>query len=146
MKGLGTCSPCSLLSFSSSRHTERSVAMSHLEAGPDHKEMKSTSSSSSPPPPHSGEAHITPSHPSSTSSSQSQTGDDTNTMKTKRILEYNLKPMATATAAAAANDNVEAGGVGTNSSGCATAGSGEPNRIYHTMYHTSTIVVPYGTK
>ena len=37
--------------------------------------------------------------------------------------------MATATAAAAANDNVEAGGVGTNSSGCATAGSGEAIEI-----------------
>ena len=101
--------------------------MSHLELGPDHKEMKSTSSSS--PPPHSGEAHITPSHPSSTSSSKSKTGDDTNTMKTKRILEYNLKPMVTATAAAAANDNVEAGGGGANSSGCATAGSGEAIEI-----------------
>ena len=37
--------------------------------------------------------------------------------------------MATATAAAAANDNVEAGGVGANSSGCATAGSGEAIEI-----------------
>ena len=99
--------------------------MSHLEAGPDHKGMKSTASSSSPPP--GGAALITPTHSSSTASSQSQTGDDTTTMKTKKILEYNLKPMATATAAA--NDNLEAGGVGTNSSGCAKAGSGEAIEI-----------------
>ena len=82
--------------------------------------------SKTPPSPSGVDASFTANSRSSSSQSQSTLPlSPSNSMKTDRILEYNLKPMATATATAAANDNVEAGGFGANSTCSASVGSAD---------------------
>lgn len=118
----------------------------HLDAGPSLKGMKSikgylqtspkrkskTASrngggiiSKTPPSPPGVDASFATNSRSSSSQTQSTALPSelsaSGSMKTDRILEYNLRPMATATAAAAANDNVEAGGFGAKSSTCSAS-------------------------